>query len=248
MSPLEGNPRPFQGGEEVSVMDKKEIVEYLAKKVFDKELIGDKQYIMLKNKQIYTDGKYGKLVKSNKISPEDAFVYIINDYNEDESYNDPFLYLFPLIDSDSINGIVDSYLDKLGFYNPTYSIYPATGLEYFGVVVLFSDRLVIELTDIDTMATNTGLRKIVVNMLGKSILTQKKISSYQLSRFDIKLRDQILFAGHNLGDVYRIINGYYEEHDTSLAKEVLAITDAYNRVFEPYRVIYDTRTRRQVLM
>ena len=26
-------------------MDKKEIVEYLAKKVFDKELIGDKQYL-----------------------------------------------------------------------------------------------------------------------------------------------------------------------------------------------------------
>jgi len=229
-------------------MDRKEIVDYLAKKVFNGELVSG-NYIMLKNKQIYLYGIYGKLVESYKISPEDAFVYFsFMNYHEHGSYNHPVEYLFPLIDVCSINRIVDSYLDKLGFYNPTYSIYPATGLEYFGVVVLFSDRLVIELTDIDTMATNTGLRKIVVNMLGKSILTQKKISSYQLSRFDIKLRDQILFAGHNLGDVYRIINGYYEEHDTSLAKEVLAITDAYNRVFEPYRVIYDTRTRRQVLM
>ena len=228
-------------------MDQIQIADYLAKKVFNGELKTGYN-IMLKNKQIYTDGKYGKLVKSNKILPEDAFVYIINDYNEGESYNDPFLYLFPLIDSDSIYGIMHSYLDKLGFYNPTYSIYPATGLEYFGVVVLFSDKLVIELTDFDTLATNTGLRKIVVNVLGKDILTQNKISSYQLSRIDIKLRDQILFAGHNLGDVYRIINDYYEEHDTSLAKEVLAITDAYNRVFEPYRVVYDTTTRQQVLM
>jgi hypothetical protein len=231
-----------------TVMDKKEIVDYLAKKVFDKELIGDKQYIMLKNKQIYTNGKYGKLVKSNKISPEDAFVYIdFIDY-EDESYNDPFLYLFPLIDSDSINGIMDSYLDKLGFYNPNYSIYPATGLKYYAVVVLFSDRLVIELTDIGTMATNTGLRKIVIKVLGKNILTQNKISSYQLIRIDRELREQILFAGHNLGGVYRIIVNYYEEHDTSLAKEVLAVANAYNRVFEPYRVVYDTKTRQQVLI
>jgi len=229
-------------------MDQIQIADYLAKEGFNGKLIGDKQYIMLKNKQIYSNGKYDRLVKSNKISPEDAFVYIINGYNEGESYNDPFLYLFPLIDSSNIYGIMDSYLSKLGFYNSYYSIFPATGLEYFGSVALFSDRLVIELTDIDTMATNTGLRKIVVDVLGKSILTQNKISSYQLSRIDRKLRDQILFAGHNLGDVYRIINDYYEEHDTSLAKDVLAITNAYNRVFEPYRVVYDTRTRRQVLM
>jgi hypothetical protein len=229
-------------------MDRKEIADYLAKKVFNGELIGDKQYIMLKNKQIYINGKYGKLVKSNKISPEDAFAYIINSYNEGESHNVPFLYLFPLIDTVNIYGIMDSYLSKLGFYNPTCSIYPATGLEYYAVVLLFSDRLVIEIVDIDTVATNTGLRKIVVDVLGKDILTKNKISLYQLRRIDRKLREQILFAGHNLGDAYRIIENYYEEHDTSLAKEVLAIVNDYNRIFEPYRVVYNTATRQQILM
>jgi hypothetical protein len=229
-------------------MDQIQIADYLAKNVFNGELEFGYNHIMLKNKQIYSTIKYNRLVKSNKISPEDAFVFIINSYNEGESYNDPFLYLFPLLDTPNIYGIMGSYLSKLGFYNPTYSIYPATGSKYFGAVVLFSERLVIELTDIDTMATNTGLRKIIVDVLGKNILTQNKISSYQLSKIDRKLREQILFAGHNLGDVYRIIINYYENHDTSLAKEVLAIINAYNRVFEPYRVVYDTTTRQQVLM
>jgi len=228
-------------------MDQMQIADYLAKKMFNGELKTGYN-IMLKNKQIYTDGKYGKLVKSNKILPEDAFVYIINDYNEGESYNDPFLYLFPLIDSDSIYGIRHSYLDKLGFYNPTYSIYPATGLEYFGVVVLFSDKLVIELTDFDTLATNTGLRKIVVDVLGKDILTQKWLSYDQISSIVDELYKQKVFAGHTLGKAYNILKNYYIHHNTSLAKEVLAIVNAYNRVFEPYRAVYDTSTRQQVLV
>ena len=55
-------------------MDQEQITDYLAGKVFNRELVSG-YYIMLKNKQIYTDGKYGKLVESYKISPEDAFVY-----------------------------------------------------------------------------------------------------------------------------------------------------------------------------
>jgi hypothetical protein len=107
---------------------------------------------------------------------------------------------------------------------------------------------VIELTDFDTMATNTGLRKIVMNVLGKDILTQNKISWDQISEIHSKLEEQKLFAGHNWGEVYNIIINYYEKHKTSLAKEALAIANDYNRIFEPYRVVYDTTTRQQVLM
>ena len=229
-------------------MDQIQIADYLTGKVFNKELESG-YYIMLKNKQIYYVHDYGKLVKSNQISPEDVFAYIDSrNYSRDDSYYSPVAYLFPLIEGFNIYGIVRSYLSKLGFYNPTYSIYPATGLKYYAIVSLFSDRLVIELTDIDTMATNTGLRKIVMDVLGKDILTQNKISSFRLTRIEIELRQQVLLAGHNLGEVYRIIENYYEEHNTSLAKEVLAIANDYNRVFEPYRVVYDTSTRQQVLM
>jgi len=239
-------------------MDQVQIADYLAKKVFNGEL--KRGYnVMLKNKQIYRMSDYGRLIKSNQISPEDAFMYIeFTDISEDMSYNDDsVIYLFPLIinynDIDdtsiySIYGIMKSYLSKLGFYSPYNDVYPATSLKYYAVVVLFSDRLVVELVDIDTAANNIGLRKIVMDVLGKGILTQKEISFDQINKIIDKLPELKLFAGHNLYETEEIIRDYYVHHNTSLAKEVLAIANAYNQIFQPYRVVYDTRTRQQVLM
>ena len=229
-------------------MDQMQIADYLANKVFNKELKNG-CYIMLKNKQIYYVLDYGELSESNKISPKDAFVFIDSrDYSEDNYYNRLVMYLYPLITDGCIYGIWRSYLSKLGFYDTSYNIYPATGLKYFSVVWLFSDRLVIELTDFDTLATNTGLRKIVIDVLGKDILTQKGLSYDQISSIVDELYKQKVFAGHTLGKAYNILKNYYIYHNTSLAKEVLAIVNAYNRVFEPYRAVYDTSTRQQVLM
>jgi hypothetical protein len=231
-------------------MDRKEIVDYLAKKVFNGELTEDRYYAMLKNKQIYHMSDYGRLVGFYKISPGDAFVYVdFIDYEEGPYNEDLIDYLFPLTHDYSIFGIVKSYLSKLGFYDPDrYSVFPATGLKYYAVVVLFSDRLVIELTDIDTMVTNTRLGKIVADVLGKGILTQRELSFDQIQEIIFKLEEQKLFAGHDVYEVQEIARDYYVYHKTSLAKEVLAITNAYNRIFEPYRVVYDTKTRQQVLM
>ena len=230
-------------------MDQTQIADYLAKKVFDGELNTPSVSIMLKNKQIYGVIDYSRLVKSNKISPQDAFVYIDSEnYSLLESYNHPADYLFPLINSISNYIIVKCYLAKLGFYSPYDDVFPATGLKYFAVVVLFKDRLVIELTDIDTVATNTRLRKIVMKVLGTDLLTQEEIDIFEKDKIADKLEKQKLFAGYTPGRAYFIVGGYYKKPDTSLAKEVLTITNAYNRVFEPYRVVYDTRTRRQVLM
>ena len=238
-------------------MDKKQIVEYLANKVFNEEL-KRRVYIMLTNKQIYSEDDYYSHVESYEVSPEDAFVYIdFNDY-EDESYNRPVTYLLPLIDTFGFFGIVDSYLSKLGFYKPYNDIYPATGLKYFAVVALFKDKLAIEIVDVYTVVTNTRLLKIVVDMLGKNLLKQEqllfghideeKISREQIDEIVFKLYTQNLLAGYNFGDAYEIIYRYYINHDTSLAKEVLAITNAYNQIFQPYRVVYDTTTRQQVLI
>jgi len=231
-------------------MDQIQIPDYLAKKVFNKELESGYD-VMLKNKQIYPLDDYGRLIESNKISPEDAFVYIeFIGYDVDGKYRHPVEYLFPLIDTYSIvviGGIVRSYLSKLGFYYPDVA-YPAAGLKYFSVVRLFSDKLVIELTDIDTMANNTCLRKIVIDMLGKSILTQKKLSFDQIDKIVDKLRKQKVFAGYTPDEAYGIVRRYYEDRDMSLIKEVLAITNAYNQIFQPYRIVYDTETRQQVLM
>ena len=231
-------------------MDKKEVADYLAGKVFNREFILYDILVMLKNKQIYYKSDYGRLIESNKISPEDAFVYIDTFNNsEDKSYSRPIVYLFPLIDNASIYGIVGSYLVKLGFYDTSFcGVYPATGLKYYAAVRLFSDRLVIEIVDIDTVVTNTGLRKIVAEVLGKSILTRDNINSNEKRIIEKKLREQKLFAGHDVYEVQEIIQSYYLKQNMSLAKEVLAITDAYNRIFQPYRVVYDTKTKQQMLI
>jgi len=227
-------------------MDQTQIADYLANKVFNKELKNG-CYIMLKNKQIYYKDDYGRLVELYKISPGDAFACIHFVDRIIKSHKDPNMYLFPLMGFNGAWLLTESYLFKLGFYNPGL-VYPATGLKYYAVVVLFSDRLVIELTDIDTAATNTGLRKIVMNMLGKSILTQKETSLVEELQIQSKLEEQKLFAGHNWKKAYEIIYDYFEKHKISLAKEVLAINNTYNQIFQPYRVVYDTTTRQQVLM
>jgi len=230
-------------------MDKKEIVDYLARKVFNGESNPSGIYIMLKNKQIYSAEDYDRLVKSYKISPEDTFVFIDSFDNSDyESYERFVEYLFPLIDVLSIYDIVENYLDKLGFYRPNYHVYPATNLKYHVVSRLFSDRLMIEIIDIDTIATNTGLRKIVMDVLGKDMLTQDKISYDQREEIIHKLYKQKLFGGYNLDEAHEIIERYYTNPDTSLVKDVLAIAKDYNRIFQPYRAVYDTKTGRQVLM
>jgi len=230
-------------------MDQIQITDYLAKKVFNKDLNPSGIYIMLKNKQIYFYNDYNRFVKSNKISLEDMFVYI-DSFNNDEyeSYERPVEYLFPLIDVLSIYGVTECYLDKLGFYRPNYRVSPATGLKYYVVSRLFSDRLVIEVVDIDTVTTNIGLRKIVTDVLGKDMLTQDKISYDQREEIIHKLYKQKLFGGYNLDEVLEIIERYYTNPDSSLVKEVLAIAKDYNRIFQPYRVVYDTVTRQQVLM
>jgi len=231
----------------VITMDRTQIADYLAKKVFNGELKTG-YYIILKNKQIYPKDDYGRLVKSNKISPEDTFAYINFTVRVLGLYKDHIImYLFPLMVFKGTFKITISYLSKLGFYNPS-GIYPATGLKYYGVITIFSDRLVIEIIDIDTVTTNIGLRKIVTDVLGKDMLTQDEISYDQIFEIQSKLDDQVVFAGHDLYDALKIIKDYYTNHNTSLAKDVLAITNAYDQIFQPYRVVYDTRTGQQVLM
>ncbi len=93
---------------------------------------------------------------------------------------------------------------------------------------------------------------ITVNISYIHILTQKKsrkeISQDLIERLETKLEKQKPYAGHKFYEVQEIIRDYYVDQNTSLAKDVLAIINAYNRIFEPYRVVYDTKTRQQVLM
>jgi len=121
-----------------------------------------------------------------------------------------------------------------------YYAVPAIGLEYVAVVIRYPNinHVVVEVTDIDTAATNTNLPTLTRDILGKKEISSSKADDI-LSRF----RSQELFAGYDFNEAGGIIYRYYENHDTSLAVEVGGIKDAYTRIFKPYRVVYDLSTK-----
>jgi len=224
--------------------EKREIAEYLAQTFSADDLIYI-YYIMTKDKKIYEFDSYGKLLDSNKVSPNDAYVYVeyINygGYYPVRYYFCPFLidkYLFPNVYLSKLGFRYYVYLSKLGFRY--YGIVPATGLKYVSMVIHLNDlgRIVVEIADVDTVIINTNLPTLTRGILGT-----KQISDREVGDIASKLDSQKLFAGYDSYEAEKIINRYYEDHDTSLAKDVEAIKDAYNRIFQPFRIIYDLKTK-----
>ena len=62
--------------------------------------------------------------------------------------------------------------------------------------------------------------------------------------YEIKkqMRNQKLFADHTWDDAEHIVRLYFNENKRDLLKEVFKISEAYERVFRPYRVVYNTKT------
>lgn len=212
--------------------EKHEIAEYLARtfSVDDSIYI---YYIMTKDRKIYEFDSYGKLLESNKVSPNDAYVYVEN-YYLTEYYS--ARYFYPLIDN--VMTLVDAYLSKLGFYGDSFHIMPVTGLKYYAVVTRFINdkRIVVEVADIDNAAINTNLPTLIRG-------STKHIDDSMVREILFRVISQKLFAGHDFNEAKNIINRYYNDNDTSLAKEVEAIRDAYDHIFKPFRIIYDLDTK-----
>jgi len=224
-----------------NIDERREIAEYLAQKLSINNSPGRYYYIMTKYKKILHISSYEKLLKSNKISPDDAYVYVsVHNAYFPASYYFPFLiHSYPL---------VYAYLSKLGFEeylretvgleDPCH-VAPATGLKYISTVIRYLDNshVVIEITDIDNASNNMNLPTLIRDISTKYIIAGRAelIAS--------QLESQKLFAGYNFNEAWRISNRYYDDHDTLLAKEVEAIKDAYNRIFKPYRVVYDLNTK-----
>ena len=113
----------------------------------------------------------------------------------------------------------------------------------------FQDRLVIELVDVDVVADNINLSNIVWSVLGAKLLRKNKIIKYaELNDIKYRLYREKLFAGHSWGVAELIVHRYFDENKRKLSKEVLKISQAYEQVFRPYRVVYNTKTWEQVLL
>ena len=231
--------------DENEINEKREIAEYIAQ-MFSGKRRESSCYVMMKDKTIYDFDSYKNLLKSNKVSPDDAYVYVENNHlTESNSVS----YFYPFLERGYF--LVEVYLSKLGFdgevesatgrkYVVDGNVVPATGLKYVAQVNHFPkvDRAVVEVANIDNVAINTNLPRMVHDL--GTILSTKHIDNYWvvegiISQFD----SQKLFAGHNPYEACRILHRYYENHDTSLAKEVEAIRNAYNHIFQPYRIEYN---------
>jgi len=224
--------------ENIKIDEKQEIVKTLVQ-TFGGKKIRSIDNLMTKDKIIYDFDSYVDLYRSNKISPNDAYVYIeyYDFIHHPANYFYPFLvpiYLLP-----------NAYLSKLGLESDHYYVVPATGLKYIAVVGKFSiiNRVVVEVADIDTVATNTNLPTLIHGVLSTKRNT-KYMTYDEIIEIVSRFSSQKLFAGYNFGEAWTISNKYYEDHEKSLAKEVEAIKDAYIGIFRPFRIEYDLKTKR----
>jgi len=222
--------------------ERREIAEYLAQTVDGKESLFPHN-LMTKDKTIYDFDSYEKLLKSNKISPDDVFVYIY--YNYFTEYH-PLAYFYPFLIDKHL--LADAYLSKLGLESDLYRIAPATGLKYIAVVGKFSDinRVVVEVADIDNVAANTHLPTLIHGDVRNKRVRNKRIDD-EIIEIVSRFSSQKLFAGYDFIKARDIINRYYGNHGKLIAEEVEVIKDAYTRIFKPLRIEYHLNTKQFVV-
>jgi len=162
------------------------------------------------------------------------------------------------------NFIRDAYLHKLGYVIKGYTPLgpaPLPNLKYIihsiksnmkgmtSRAYEFQDRLAIELVDLDVVANNLNLPKIVSSVLGSKLLTKNNmIESDELDEIDERVHRKKLFAGHTSYEAFDIVFRYFDGNEPELSKEVFKIFEAYEHIFRPYRVVYNTKTWQPVLV
>jgi len=229
-----------------NIDERRKIAENLAH-VFDFKKERDVYYyFMLKDKKsIYGADIYEQLVLSKEVSPTNAYVYVETSiYPKYYAGFYDVIYFYPFLHD--VTFLMDAYLSKLGFYSSSFRIVPATGLKYLVSANRFSDfeRVGIEVVDIGTVTINLNLPKIVYSVLEElSPKKHKHLFYNDVDKIVNRLISQRLFAGYDFDEAKNIVNKYYGNNDTSLAKDVEAIRDAYNRIFQPYRVVYYLNTK-----
>jgi len=154
---------------------------------------------------------------------------------------------FPMLDN--IMDIVDLYIYKRGFVLPDepYGPYPLPNLKYFICGARHKNRLAVELIDLDVVGNNLNLFKIMSSVLGAKLLSDEIIEDDDLDEIRLQVLSQKLFDGHTWDDADDIVFRYFDKNERDLSKEVLKISEAYQQVIRPYRVVYNTKTWQAVL-
>jgi len=236
-------------------MDEYQIVE-LVKDRYRTGSINIYDNLLLNDTTIISDQSYKRLYQHNPSISKQVIGYVY-----DYTTNFVSTLEFPIL---QWNHISYAYIYKKGYViredspfgpaplpNLKYIIYCITSsTEDTGITAYeFKDRLVIELVDLDIAANNLNLPKIVSSVLGPKLLSENNmIERDVLDEVVDRTRSQKLFADHTWYDAWLIMYLYFDTNKRDLSKEVLKISQAYERVFRPYRVVYDAETWQPVLM
>jgi len=236
-------------------MDEYQIVERV-KDWYRTALIKRYRNFLLNDRTIISIESYGHSYQHNPSIRKQVTGYVYNDRTDFVSELE-----FPMLIE--WNFISYAYLYKIGYLirgyrvlglaplpNLKYIIYSITrSTEDTGITGYeFKDRLVIELADVDVAANNLNLPKILSSVLGSKLLSEDKISRDEYDEIIGHMISLKLFAGHMWDEAYDILYRYFDENKRELSKEVLKISEAYQQVFRPYRVIYNTKTWEPVPM
>jgi len=225
-------------------MDEYQIVE-LVKDGYRTGSIKPYHNFLLNDKTIISDVLYERSYRHNPSINKQVIGYVYN-------YTTSFVsnLEFPTLDKWYI--ISSPYLQKKGHLirgDSSLGPAPLPNLKYIIYSIKsdtqseFQDKLVIELIDLDVVANNLNLPKIMSSVLGpKSLSENNFIEDDELNEINNRMLSQKLFAGHTWNDAKRIVFRYFNSDKRELWKKVLKISQAYERVLRPYRVVYNTKT------
>ena len=235
-------------------MDEYQIVE-LVKDRYRTGSIKAVHNFLLNDTAIISDESYERSYERNPSINNRVIGYVFNENSAMLVYT----LEFPLLQWEFIS---PAYLYKKGYVirgynwlgpaplpNLKYIIYNiTTNMEDMSSTgYKFKDKLVIELIDLDVAANNLNLPKIVSSVLGPKLLRQNEINKNEFYEIWKRMRSQKLSADYTWYDAKDVVYWYFDENKRELSKEVFKISQAYERVFSPYRVVYDTKTWQPVV-
>ena len=229
---------------------KEYILQRFANKLYSKDHLF---YIITTDGELYDLITYEDLLKENT-SLSKPYIFIENSWL---TYEPVFYYPF-IVDRKILLSI---YLQKHYYHRDRYD-----NLKYIVMVIHFSktNETFMEVADIETIANNTGLQRLVQEILiekdknpnknegvitleldfdeqGRLILTVKEDENEdedeKVEELEREFETQSLFNGYNFQEAMEIINRYYNEKHEDLAEKVETIKNDYNRIFQPYRIV-----------
>jgi len=229
---------------------KEYILQRFANKLYSKDHLF---YIITTDGELYDLITYEDLLKENT-SLSKPYIFIENSWLTYE----PVLY-YPFIGDRKI--LLEVYLQKHYYHRDRYD-----NLKYIVMVIHFSktNETFMEVADIEAIANNTGLQRLVQEILiekdknpnknegvitleldfdeqGRLILTVKEAENEdedeKVEELEREFEKQPMFNGYNFQEATEIINRYYNEKHEDLAEKVETIKNDYNRIFQPYRIV-----------